>query len=31
MIINYDYNELNIYLKKYYKIKISEDAGNYLL
>jgi len=27
---NYDYNELNNYLKKYYKIKISEDAGNYL-
>jgi len=27
---NYNYNELNNYLKNYYKIKISENAGNYL-
>jgi len=27
---NYNYNELNNYLKNYYNIKISENAGNYL-
>jgi len=27
---NYNYIELSNYLKKYYKVKISENAGNYL-
>lgn len=29
-LTNYDYQKLSSYLGKYYKVKISENAGNYL-